>query len=250
MNGWSFQESLTSSIQTIDGVEAAGVATATTTSVAEGLYIFDITDPMPKCRPGEYLTVQGCLICDSNCATCEGQANRCLSCRKPLPYLLDHTCLAVCPPNSYPAAGLSCEVCSENCASCYGSPSFCLTCPDSVPLLYGHQCVAECPPRTFQLRHKCVDCSGMCASCDNPYSCLTCEDPEPLMYNNECLSVCGERQYQDGMNCFDCAGTCNTCSGSAEHCLSCRGGTPMLFGNTCYPTCPEGSHAEGLICVE
>ena len=103
-----------------------------------------------------------CYDCHPECATCEGKANQCTSCKldgKGSPSkLLDkqiNFCVEECTQGSYLSKEdpHTCYPCAENCAECEGSSNICTRCSyDPTRLvelfLIDGQCLEDCPAGT------------------------------------------------------------------------------------------------------
>lgn len=100
-----------------------------------------------------------CEKCSSNCKTCAGDNNHCLSCKsdkKPYLSLLDNTCHDQCPGGVtvlLDGGAKHCGICSSVCNTCSGKPDHCTSCKQDYSLLQtpaaGGQpaastCVKEC----------------------------------------------------------------------------------------------------------
>jgi proprotein convertase subtilisin/kexin type 5 len=90
-----------------------------------------------QCEPGYTVPLRRkdfvCEKCSSNCATCAGDNNHCLSCKKdskPFLSLLDNTCHDSCPPGlTVPVPGEpKCTICSSVCNTCKDTPDHCTSC--------------------------------------------------------------------------------------------------------------------------
>lgn len=65
-----------------------------------GLPLKQLGTCVSECNFGRYYDQdrKECLMCSSECLTCEGSANNCLTCAKgDRPFLYENTCLNVCP---------------------------------------------------------------------------------------------------------------------------------------------------------
>ena len=82
-----------------------------------------------------------CQKCNSNCNTCIGTLNKCLTCddKSNTPYLnkLDNTCKNKCPEGltvvDDPSTNI-CEVCDEICSTCSGDVDYCTSCKNDYKL--------------------------------------------------------------------------------------------------------------------
>ena len=87
------------------------------------------------CPAGQYAnsTSHLCLVCDSNCATCNGTSKNCTSCflvNGFYVYLSNNICLQNCPHGYYnDFLTKKCNPCHEGCATCTGSTLYdCQSC--------------------------------------------------------------------------------------------------------------------------
>ena len=76
---------------------------------------------MSVCPDGEYenATAHKCLLCNSNCATCDGEPNNCTSCHLVngyYVYLDINICVQDCPAGEYENTNnQQCEPCADGC---------------------------------------------------------------------------------------------------------------------------------------
>lgn len=102
-----------------------------------------------NCKPG-FVMVEGyCLECDANCKRCKNNKTKtcdlCWPSSKDI-YLLNETCVEVCPAPFYPDSNSVCNKCPELCADCVNA-SFCKVCSSNQSLykedLYTQKCLTR-----------------------------------------------------------------------------------------------------------
>jgi hypothetical protein len=142
---------------------AAGATTCT--ACFEGSTLVG-NDCLPSCRDGEFQLspTSPCLICNSNCLTCDAtnpNGSNCLSCFKGT-YL----------------AGNQCLPCHWSCESCTDGTDVCTSCKKELTLQGDNRCLVVCSPGLYldRGRNVCKLCHKYCQTCDGPSSkqCLTC----------------------------------------------------------------------------
>ncbi|XP_030622390.1 proprotein convertase subtilisin/kexin type 5b [Chanos chanos] len=196
-----------------------------------------------ECKRG--FPVKGvCQSCAQGCASCEGDANRCLTCESGF-VLFKHTCVEHCPVGHYINKEM-CERCPSGCKEC-GSDGTCSAC-EQYFFLHGEHCLDDCPKGFFasEAQWRCEPCHSDCASCDGPDAddCDICKNHRAVRYNGQCLSTCPATTYlqKDKAECRDCDKSCLTCSGPhPSSCLSCRFDMRLDVNGHCafYINCAE-----------
>uniref|UniRef100_A0A671RA21 Proprotein convertase subtilisin/kexin type 5-like n=1 Tax=Sinocyclocheilus anshuiensis TaxID=1608454 RepID=A0A671RA21_9TELE len=169
-----------------------------------------------ECKRG-YPEADVCLSCAVGCASCEGEANFCLSCEEDY-VRFKHTCVHQCPSKHFIKDGV-CEICPNGCAACDQTGK--CTCEEYY-FLHEDQCLGDCPKRYFtNVEQKlCTPCHSDCAECDGPDEddCTSCGHYGDVRHNGKCLFQCPPETYLDG-----CDKSCLTCSGPhPSSCLTCR----------------------------
>lgn len=205
---------------------------------------YGTTECLDACLDGQYAnkTSRKCLVCDSNCHTCNNTASECLSCYMEAgAYVFLHgsICIQRCPVGFYgETSNSTCQVCADGCKTCEGSTSKdCLTCLTFNSTAYYRwanetTCDTFCPDGQFAsliLNHQCDYCSSNCVTCvgraDNCTADGGCRFGQ--FFNNEtyqCVSVCPNGLYGNTSSgfCENCADGCTLCFGfSLSDCTKC-----------------------------
>ncbi|KAI9433848.1 hypothetical protein H4582DRAFT_1982896 [Lactarius indigo] len=120
-----------------------------------------------SCPTGTFLSPQDnltCTACSSQCSTCLGAADFCLTCNGGQ-LASGGKCVASCPSNALATAG-ACTTCHPDCATCSGT-SF---------MLSNGRCLPTCSKTQFfdKTSGSCQPCDGSCSSCSGagPSNCL------------------------------------------------------------------------------
>lgn len=220
-----------------------------------------------KCTNGYYLntTTQICTLCNSNCTTCfGGNQNQCLTCPSNQ-FLVNQTCLNICPNGSTPmitASSSQCIICPTNCQLCtYSNISTSLNCNQCLTGFYliNGNCTQNCPPGTYSslATYTCITCEITgCQTCNLNasliVSCSICY-PSYYLFNGICLTACPSGTIAVGAVCTDicavtqCTVTClagtyqtttlsnnqttTSCSNCSAYCLSCQNASSCLQCN-------------------
>ncbi|EAR89800.4 REJ domain protein (macronuclear) [Tetrahymena thermophila SB210] len=186
------------------------------------------------CNPGLYFdnTLKQCIICDPTCKTCDGSSsNNCLSCNIGI-YYNQSTKQCICDPT---------------CKTCDGPTSnSCLSC--NIGIYYNQstkQCICDptCKTCDGPSSNSCLSCNigiyynQSTKQCICDPTCKTCDGPT----SNSCLSCNIGLYYNQSTKQCICDPTCKTCDGpTSNSCLSCNIG---LYYNQstkqciCDPTC-------------
>lgn len=136
---------------------------------------------MLQCPDGQYFTPNTtvCLICSSNCQTCENESKLCTSCFMDggnYVYLYEEVCVANCPAGYYEASNYTCQLCADGCLTCFGDTlKECDSCnvsnsssEDYYKWANESTCDTSCPDGQFislRLSHMCEFCSSNCITC-------------------------------------------------------------------------------------
>ena len=80
-----------------------------------------------------------CQKCNSNCESCIGTLEKCVTCSGNTPFLskLDNTCKDKCPDGLTVIEDPStkhCEVCDDICGTCQGDVDYCTSCKNNYNL--------------------------------------------------------------------------------------------------------------------
>ena len=118
-----------------------------------------------------------CQKCSSNCATCLGSLDNCITCPTSGRTLLsekDNTCHAQCPTGvTVEVPGKRCAACAGQCKTCKDDPAKCTSCVDGF-YLYKNKCLSKCELAVNGdgIDHFLVnkDADNTCEACDD--SCL------------------------------------------------------------------------------
>lgn len=147
-----------------------------------------------------------CIDCNSNCQTCLGSPDYCLSC--PITsYLLQNQCLSTCPDNLI-GYNKKCESCSSPCLTCNTTPYTCTSC-ESPYLLSNNKCLENCPVNTtIPTNNICEPCDPSCLYCSNSTDyCTICTSG--ISYYGTCLESCPLGYYEYAGSCIElCAPGC------------------------------------------
>ncbi|XP_059921872.1 extracellular matrix protein FRAS1 isoform X2 [Gadus macrocephalus] len=178
--------------------------------------------------------------CQSDCASCSGSADLCLTCRDSNSLVHLGRCLTVCP-HGYRPDGHTCTACQPSCASCSREWG-CDSCAASLLLTADRgRCVPSCPPGSYQHLHThCSDCHPSCSECFSAgqQDCLVCSDPAALLKDGECVADCGAGYYSQQGVCSACDPSCSSCYPDNPACLSCPPSTALHHGR-CITQCPD-----------
>ncbi|KAJ3603631.1 hypothetical protein NHX12_028376, partial [Muraenolepis orangiensis] len=193
-----------------------------------------------ECEDGQvrcYLLTCLTFQCHSDCASCLGSADLCLTCRDPASLLHHGRCLSVCPNGYRPDRHI-----------CTGQQD-CLACSDPAALLKDGVCVVDCGAGFYSQQGVCSACDPSCSSCypDNP-ACLSCP-PGAALHHGKCITQCPDAHYPDNHGrCRACPGSCASCWGpSGSQCSRCLGALLLLQGH-CVGSCGEGLHPQDNTC--
>ena len=127
--------------------------------------------------------------CSSQCGTCLGAADFCLTC-KGNQLASDGKCVSSCPSNTLATAG-ECTPCHLDCATCSGTSfSQCSTCPSNRPVLSSGRCLPTCSKTQFfdGTSGSCQACDSSCSSCSGagPSNCLACSSSSEVLCRGSC----------------------------------------------------------------
>ena len=185
---------------------------------------------------------------EKTCQTCNGSSsNNCLSCASS--YLYQGTCLATCPPGSYPeTSSMTCQPCFQgspatdpenSCETCYGPNSNnCLSCSDAFIFAPDNStCVQKCPLVGYYFDIEDNACNGCykpsatngsyqeCRTC-NGSAATNCQSCYPGTYlyppDGTCISECPMTYYPDTYTweCISCAYPTQDSSGNLSNCMN------------------------------
>jgi proprotein convertase subtilisin/kexin type 5 len=206
-----------------------------------------------NCPNGTYLTANPnlCNACNTLCQLCDVSSTNCSLCSS-TGYLLNLTCLAICPNPYYPDTngGLgpnNCLQCSISCASCTnGVNSSCQSCNTGY-MLSGSTCDTSClagyGPTLDPL--VCVSCSASCKTCLNTAAnCTDCFHSPTVYYlfktgsSSTCVVSCPVSYFINATTytCDTCPTGCYECTNNS-YCYSCIL-THAWVNNKCYNPCP------------
>jgi hypothetical protein len=133
--------------------------------------------------------------CSSQCGTCLGAANFCLTCNGNQ-LASDGKCVSSCPSNTLATAG-ACSPCHPDCATCSGTSfSQCNSCPSGRPVLSSGRCLPTCSKTQFfdGTSGSCQSCDSSCSSCSSagPSNCLACSSSTSVLRGGSCAPAnCG-----------------------------------------------------------
>ena len=205
-----------------------------------------------------------CDNCNTNCRTCEGNKDTCITCDNQGQagcsscenlYLNTNTktCQTDSPtlgcPHNFLKDKISnpltwvCEPCATQCDECEDSTTKCTKCdPTSTPyaILFGNTCVTSCNPHYFNSSNECIECNADCKTCSNKKEdCDQCYDGK-FLNAKKCIAPCPSGMWGDPTNneCKPCTSPCSECEGSAILCTKCVG-TQKLYLGTCHSPCPN-----------
>ncbi|XP_063223097.1 furin-like protease 2 isoform X2 [Bacillus rossius redtenbacheri] len=187
--------------------------------------------------------------CDPECDAqgCRGPGPaQCVRCRN---HRIDTTCVAACPPRSFPDRSGACRACHESCETCAGAgQDSCLTCAAGhLRITDLAVCLQQCPEGYFQVTDKdeCVPCEPNCASCQERADRCTSCDHHLVLFGGRCRAACPARTYEtEDYSCQPCDASCETCTGAgADRCVTCQAGHYAHDGS-CVPACPRGHYGD------
>ena len=167
-----------------------------------------------------YSITKLCTICPTGCTTCTSPS-ACAGCASVAGlnyYLLNGTCLQICPIKKFgdtSGAAPVCTDCPSTCISCTSS-SVCLTCETGNVLRYGTSvCASSCLDGSYNGGSGyCLACSIYCKTCvtsaDNCQSCNSLGGVGYYLNSNKCTATCPINYYADSSNltCIGCAVGC------------------------------------------
>jgi len=191
-------------------------------------------------------TNTSCIICSSNCATCDptySSGSYCLTCPANN-YLSSGVCHSCLGGQANPAnnSRSSCAItCPSSCSSCSNS-SVCSTCPANNYLSNGSclSCANNTVNPSGNSNSSCSPCSSSCLTCSstNISVCLTCSSSTSLINGSCCNPIC--LSCSNSTSCSTCyinyylssssSGLCSMCysdsytpnGNSLSSCISCR----------------------------
>ncbi|KAL4496783.1 hypothetical protein ABPG73_011749 [Tetrahymena malaccensis] len=192
-----------------------------------------------------------CIVCNSNCLTCDQNSNNCTSCPSNM-YLQGNICQSQCNNGYYPNSNNVCTSCTNNfpnCSQC--SSTQCQQCTNPYYFVQGQNiCQQQCPPgyasTSVNGSNQCIQCSNsLCMRCDssNLNTCTSCypQSSNPYLQSNTCVPSCPTNYYPNNQNqCILCSNTfpgCATCSPNS--CITCSNPNQYLdiTTNTCVDSC-------------
>ena len=214
------------------------------------------------CSGTEYknLATFTCVACDIKCTACTS-ATVCTGCATvaTIPYyLLNGTCVSVCPVGYYTVAtGQTCQPCPTGCKTCTGPlNNTCTSCQTGYYLGADDGiCYTACPDGQYLSNGACLYCDITCTKCSggSATSCTFCGGIISTFLNGgACIISCPSATY--GVvstdptltsKCLPCATGCTQCTGSAaSNCQTCAATYYLdAAGTTCWPTgCPYGQY--------
>jgi proprotein convertase subtilisin/kexin type 5 len=242
---------------------------ATECSVCTAGYVLTVSTCDSNCLSGYGLssTPGVCLQCDAKCTSCDLLATNCSVCQTVAPdvaYLLNLTCLAVCPNGYFPddnagAGPNTCGTCHAYCAVCLSSAvTNCSSCA-STYTLSGSTCDSACLSGYGPASNSpgvCILCTSPCLTCQElPTNCSTCVQTPSRHYLHkisstsfECVTVCPAPTFPNNgtLTCDPCPSGCTECN-SSSYCFSCNYTAGYAFQNTtnlCKNPCPLGFYKE------
>ncbi|KAI9462527.1 insulin-like growth factor binding protein [Russula earlei] len=154
-----------------------------------------------SCPSGTFLSPKDnltCTACSSQCGTCVGAADFCLTCNGSQ-LASGGQCVSSCPSNANAIATAgTCTVCHPDCATCSGT-SFnqCSSCPPERPVLSNGRCLPTCSQKEEffdRASGSCQPCDSTCSSCSGagPSNCLACSSSTSVLRGGSCVQVnCG-----------------------------------------------------------
>ena len=216
-------------------------------------------EPSENCACKEGFFENGnpiCGTCNSECLTCEGTAENCVTCDTEGNFKKSGTtCICedgfalVIDSNDGSA---SCVPCDETCATCQTfQPEFCLTCRDDDfrELVAGGIC--KCIEDYFEIDGKCVDttCQSIdpdCQSCaiilgTGQPICRSCASELRVLSRNNLTCECKIGYFEEDGECLPCGEGCEDCD-SATVCNKCAISARDNFDGTCE--CPTSYFIE------
>ncbi|KAF6208084.1 hypothetical protein GE061_016534 [Apolygus lucorum] len=156
-----------------------------------------LQDPNIECRPGEFMTYNGCQPCvDSrNCTRCPPALN-----------ILNNTCVVTCGQGYFSDSGW-CQRCSEHCVECLGDRNDqCLSCIEGFKISPNGSCVSTCPSDTYSTDWGCLKCHHFCSTCssEGPYACSSCTAGRYLDAASKLCMPCKPCTAQNLHQCCHC----------------------------------------------
>lgn len=228
------------------------------------------------CPNGQFMgsgaDMHKCLICNVECATCQGTALTCLTCSSGYNRLTltagGISCVAQCPTEMY-SNTTDCLTCPAGCSACSsgvvsgGFGQQCSACKNESATVYmlvfgTTVCSTSCPNGQFAgtvtTSNLCLQCANGCATCTGATlnNCLTCASYSGTSYylvagTTTCATNCPSGQYKDinggTLTCLLCDLSCVDCLGIATNCTVCgttAGVTRYMSVSGCVDVCPAG----------
>jgi len=215
-------------------------------------------------KEGDYT----CDECAAQCATCNGLAHDCTSCKTDHVMLRDidvevpnlqsdtpdvvslDTCVEDCPLGQVANPSGECKKCNEKCSACVGTTSVdCTACASASQVVKMGKCIDTCAAGDYPDDDKvCHECPTMCKECTSASECTACHADRPLLHRGVCLSSCPAHTRLLDNECVDCHTSCLTCSGpAANECSECDrlGAFPHLEDGVCSCFGSEVASSDG-----
>ena len=225
-----------------------------------------------NCPSNQYknVTSRRCLLCSSQCLTCQSNPNYCLTCSLSLfganLFLYSNQCLLSCPIKFWGnIATRSCDACHAACTSCTSSGlNSCQACGNISSTIYykfigADTCNTSCPDGQFinaSYPNFCQKCSPNCITCINSSDTCTNVNCSKNYYylNNSCLATCPDNYYTDTTlrKCIQCTAGCQSCFASGlTSCTKCNAVSTVQYYlqigvTTCSSSCNTGEYKYNL----
>lgn len=140
---------------------------------------YGTTECVGTCLAGQYKndTILKCLVCDSNCKTCDILPTNCTACylnNGQFVFWENYICVQNCADGWYENLNtFNCTPCDNGCYSCNLGPSLCDTCTTYNGKVYykdrnSKTCALTCPDGQFiksGLPYLCQACDPQCIAC-------------------------------------------------------------------------------------
>jgi len=221
------------------------------------------------CPDGQYANSTNfkCMLCSSECQTCETTSRNCLTCGFSQYgfnlFFYNNQCLQTCPGGYWPnTSGNTCDACDSACLICTNSTlTSCTTCGNVTGTVYykytkANTCNTTCPDGEFtsaSIPNYCQLCSVNCVTCSGTAENCTSSTCAAnfFFYNYSCLNVCPDNYYADVTlrQCIQCTPGCKSCFGSGlNSCTKCNNltnGTSYYLQigvSICGPSCNSGEY--------
>ena len=195
-----------------------------------------------------------CSACDISCLECAlGDSSSCLQCypNAQLSTSMPSPCVCLTGYVAWPSIS-SCTLCHPTCLKCTapGVATNCLECYSNAELqeLAPNVCSCRFGFYPSPAASTCVECPGLCSSCNDAISgCLSCK-PDSALQGINCRCQPGFHLSLSQTMCEMCHSSCLTCANSrSQDCLSCSSHSSLSSTAPSSCLCDPGYMRQGLL---